>query len=192
MGQLIFNEEYVRKLAEHDPVVQRHFIEFFGSVLRVKLRAKLRSPQLVEDARQETFLRVFQAVQKGDGAIRNPGSLPAFVNAICNNVVFESLRGATRHSQMPEDLREMIDDGADPLRIVVTDERKRLVRRVLDEMAPKDRDLLRQVYFDERDKSEISQAMKINTEYLRVLIHRARNRFRDLAEKDERRQPPAH
>src|SRR5438132_13715485 len=85
-----FNEEYVRKLAAGDPDVQRHFISHFSSLLRIKLRTRLRSPQLVEDVRQETFLRVLQAFRKQTGGLQNPERLGAFVNTTCDNVMFET------------------------------------------------------------------------------------------------------
>ena len=59
-----FNEEYVRKLAGGDPDTQRDFISYFSGLLRLKLRTKLRSPELVEEVRQETFLRVLQSLKK--------------------------------------------------------------------------------------------------------------------------------
>ncbi len=97
--------------------------------------------------------------------------------------MFESLRAATRHSQIPEDFRELIDDSADPARQVVTSERKQIVARVLEALPPKDRELLRQVYFEERDKDEICKDLKVNGEYLRVLVHRAKVRFKDVLRK---------
>ena len=174
-----FDEEYVRKLAAGDPEVQKHFISHFGGLLRIKLRSKLRSPQLIEDVRQETFLRVLQSFNKEQGGLHNPERLGAYVNSVCNNVMFESLRAATRHSQIPEDFREIVDDSADPARQVVTSERKQIVARVLETLPAKDRELLRQVYFEERDKQEICEELKVNGEYLRVLLHRAKGRFKE-------------
>ncbi len=48
----------------------------------------------------------------------------------------------------------------------------------LDEMPERDRDLLRQIFFEERDKDIICREMHVNPEYLRVLVHRAKGRFR--------------
>ncbi len=179
-GNSPFDEEYVRKLSAGDPEVQKHFISHFGRLLRIKLQSKLRSPQLIEDVRQETFLRVLQSFRKEKGGLQNPERLGAYVNSVCNNVMFESLRAATRHSQIPEDFRELIDDSADPARQVVSSERKQIVARVLEALPPKDRELLRQVYFEERDKDEICKDLKVNGEYLRVLVHRAKVRFKDV------------
>lgn len=180
MEHASFDEEYVRKLAAGDPDVQRHFITYFSGLLRIKLRSKLRSPQLIEDVRQETFLRVLQSFRKERGGLQNPERLGAYVNSVCNNVMFESLRAATRHSQIPEDFRELVDDSADPARQVVSSERKQIVARVLEALPPKDCELLRQIYFEERDKNEICRELKVNHDYLRVLVHRAKARFKDV------------
>jgi len=179
MDHSSFNEEYVRKLASGDPETQRHFISYFSGLLRIKLRTKLRSPDLVEDVRQETFLRVLRSFRKENGGLLKPDRLGAFVNTTCNNVLLETLRAATRQSQIPEDHPEIIDDHADPARQVVSRERKEIVQRVLDELSAQDRDLLRQVYLEERDRDDICRDMKINQEYLRVLIHRAKMRFKE-------------
>ncbi len=184
MAQLPFNEEYVRKLAAGDPAVQKHFTEHFGPLLRLKLRSKLRSPALIEDVRQETFLRVLASLHKpGNGGLRSPESLGAYVNSVCNFVICEILRRETRHPQIPEDHPEKVDESASPVESIESEERKRLVEGVLGELPARDRELLRQIYFEERDKSDICRDMNINTEYLRVLIYRARNRFRELLEK---------
>lgn len=174
-----FDEEYVRKLAAGDAEVQRNFVAHFSVLLRIKLQSKLRSPQLIEDVRQETFLRVFQSLGKERGGLQRPERLGAFVNSVCNNVMYEALRSATRHSQLPEEMRDILDDSADPWREAVTSERKQIVARVLDALSAKDSELLRQVYFEDRDKDEICREMKVTAEYLRVLIHRAKGRFKE-------------
>jgi RNA polymerase sigma-70 factor (ECF subfamily) len=40
--------------------------------------------------------------------------------------------------------------------------------------------LLRWLFFDERDKDDICRELNIDRNYLRVLLHRAKNRFREL------------
>jgi RNA polymerase sigma-70 factor (ECF subfamily) len=52
------------------------------------------------------------------------------------------------------------------------------VRSVLSELPEKDRKILRWLFFDERDKGEVCRALQVDREYLRVLVHRAKQRFR--------------
>jgi len=65
----------------------------FTELLQLKLRSRLQSPQAIEDVRQETFARVFSVLRK-DGGLRQPERLGAFVNQICNHVLFEHYRSA--------------------------------------------------------------------------------------------------
>src|SRR5437899_882321 len=60
MQTVPFDAEYVRRLTGGDPNVEQHFYAYFGELLHIKLRGKVRSPQLIEDVRQETFLRVLR------------------------------------------------------------------------------------------------------------------------------------
>jgi RNA polymerase sigma-70 factor (ECF subfamily) len=176
MNEGPFNEEYVRKLAEGDPEVQKHFVSHFSTLLRIKLRIRLRSTQAVEDITQETFLRVLNSVRVN--GVHNPERLGGYVNSVCHNVMLENFRASTRHRQMPQETPEIIDDSADPTRGVMEEQRLKIVRRVLSEMPEKDRELLRLLFFEERGKDRICKEMNVNPEYLRVLIHRAKARFR--------------
>jgi len=173
-----FNEDYVRRLASGDPEVEKHFTAYFGSLLFLKLRTRLRSRQLVDDVRQETFLRVLQVLRK-EGGVHNPERLGAFVNSVCNNVLLETFRAAGKHGQAPEDPPDRADPAIDVVTELVSRERKETVRRVLLTLPAKDRDLLRMIFLEERDKSDICEEMKVSGDYLRVLLHRAKSKFRE-------------
>jgi RNA polymerase sigma-70 factor, ECF subfamily len=172
-----FDFDYVRRLREADPATQRHFTLYFGELLDLKLRARLRSPQLREEARQETFLRVLLALRR-DG-LESPERLGAYVNTVCNNVVFELYRSEGRAQSMPESGWEPYDERADVEGGLVSEQTKQMVREVLTLLQEKDRELLRQVFLDERDKDDVCRAFNVDREYLRVLLHRAKSRFRE-------------
>ena len=54
-----FDEAYLKRLRAAEPATCDHFVAYFGKLLFIKLRSRLRSPQAIEDIRQETFARVF-------------------------------------------------------------------------------------------------------------------------------------
>jgi RNA polymerase sigma-70 factor (ECF subfamily) len=143
----------------------------------LKLHARLRSPQLIEDARQETFLRVITYFRAGK-TLDNPASLPGFVLSVCNNVCHEVLRSHTRHQQMPEEEPDPPDSAMNPEQNVVTEERKQIVTKILSDLSSRDRQLLRRVFLDEADKDEVCDELGVNREYLRVLVHRAKIRLK--------------
>lgn len=173
----LFDEHYLRALQNRDPETENHLVASFSKAIQVKLQTRLRSPELAQDARQETFLRVLTYFRSGK-TLDNPASLPGFVHAVCHNVALEFLRSHTRHDQLAENAPEPPDPAADPEGQMVTTERKAIVRRLLGELSKKDRELLRRVLIEEEDKDVISKEYGIDRGYLRVLLHRARLRFK--------------
>jgi RNA polymerase sigma-70 factor, ECF subfamily len=43
----------------------------------------------------------------------------------------------------------------------------------------KEKDLLRWIFFDDRDKDEVCRELSVDRNYLRVLLHRAKAHFRE-------------
>jgi RNA polymerase sigma-70 factor, ECF subfamily len=183
-----FDSEYMRRLAEGDPSVEEHFTTYFGRLLVLKLRARVRSAQLAEDMKQETFLRVLKQIRT-KGGIDQPERLGGFVNSVCERVILEFFRSESRHPQVCEAASDPPDSTIDLESALVDDERKRMVHSVLSELSGKDRTILRMVFLEDVDKDEVCAAMRVNRGYLRVLLHRARQRLkkvmleRDSAEK---------
>jgi RNA polymerase sigma-70 factor (ECF subfamily) len=172
-----FDGDYVRRLIAEDPETERHFTEYFGDLLSLKLRSRLRSAALVEDARQETFVRVLTALKK-KGSLATPESLGAFVNAVCNNVLLETYRSTGRTTSLDDEPRE--PEASEPSaewRVMKSEERLK-VRQAIEALPQKDRDLIRWLFFEERDKDDVCRELNVDREYLRVLFHRARQRFR--------------
>jgi RNA polymerase sigma-70 factor (ECF subfamily) len=62
--------------------------------------------------------------------------------------------------------------------LLASEERSK-VREVLADLPAKDQELLKMLFYEERDKDAICQAMNVDRDYLRVLLHRAKARFRD-------------
>ncbi|MGE5647626.1 MAG: RNA polymerase sigma factor [Acidobacteriota bacterium] len=171
-----FDDSYVSRLKARDPHTERHFAAYFGELLLIKLKRSVRSPDLIFDVRQETLLRVLQTIR--ENGIQNPERLGAFVWAVSNNVLLEHFRAEGRYRQnAPYD--EPADDRVTLDRDLVDSERKRQVEEVLSGLPKKDRALLRMVFLEERDRNEICREMGVTAEYLRVVLHRAKARFRE-------------
>ena len=177
MESVIFNQEYLDRLKNGDPDTERHFARHFRTVMWLKMRGKLRSPQSVEEAIQDTFLRVLRVVYSPRG-LDSPESLPAFVHKVCNNVMMEWIRKDMRHPQIPETLPDPVDCKVDLDESLVSEERQHVVREILDDLPERDRRILRMVFFEEVDKAEICRQFGVDAGYLRVLLHRAKQRFR--------------
>jgi RNA polymerase sigma-70 factor (ECF subfamily) len=172
-----FDDRYLQRLRAGDPAIEQHFCAYFGKMLVIKLRSRLRSPESVEDVKQETFARVFRALRAEDG-IRSAERLGSYVNSVCNFVLFEYYRAGRREDPMDEGISEPVDRSIDLQGALVTEERRRQVREVLKTMDRRDRDVLTAIFLEERDKDEICRAFGVDRDYLRVLLYRAKAQFR--------------
>jgi RNA polymerase sigma-70 factor (ECF subfamily) len=177
-----FDARYLARLKDGDVRTEEHFTAYFSNVIWLKLRNRVRARHLIDEIRQETFTRVINYL-KSPKTIEHPERFGGFVLAVCNNVMLEVLRAeshlrpAGSKDQEPCDERVRVEDD------VVTNERKRMVREVLDELSEKDRELLRMVFLEEGDREAISRRFQVDSDYLRVLLHRAKERFRAVVRK---------
>jgi len=173
-----FDAGYVDNLCAGDRRTQEHFFRYFSGLLQLKLRSRLQSPQAIEDVRQETFARVFSVLRK-DGGLRQPESLGAFVNTVCNHVLLEHYRSSKGGESLDVEGRpELPDKSASALDIASARQIKEKVREILLELAPRDRSLLKAVFLDERDRDEVCREFGVDRDYLRVLLHRAKQEFK--------------
>jgi RNA polymerase sigma-70 factor (ECF subfamily) len=173
-----FDAAYIEGLCAGDLHTQDHFVGYFTDLLHLKLRSRLRSRQAIEDVRQETFARVLATLRKENG-LRQPERLGAFVNTVCNNVLFEHYRAASRSESLDEEDRpELPATGASAHDIAAANQLKEKVREILAELPPRDRGVLKAIFLDERDREDVCREFGVDGEYLRVLLFRARQNFK--------------
>lgn len=177
-----FDEVYLQRLRDHDHATEQHFVAYFTKLLLIKLRSRLRSSQAVDDIRQETFVRVLKAIRAKNG-IHQPERLGAFVNSICNNVLQEHYRSSSRGVPLDESSADPPDTAIDLDGMLVTRQTGEQVRRVLAQLPEKDRQLLFAIFLEEKKKDEVCREFGVTRDYLRVLIHRAKQNFRVFYEK---------
>lgn len=184
-----FDEPYVERLRAGDFRTQEHFVAYFSELIQLKLRSRLHSPQAIEDVRQETFTRVFTALRSGK--IRQPDRLGAFVNSMCNNVLLEHYRASSRDSSLDdEEQQDFPAMGVDVLGAIAAKQMGEKIREILDEMPERDRRLLREIFLEERDKDDVCRDFGVDRDYLRVLLHRAKQSFKSIYLKNIAARPP--
>jgi len=172
-----FDASYISNLCAGDLPTQEHFFGYFSELLQLKLRSRLQSPHAIEDVRQETFVRVFSVLRKG--GLRQPERLGAFVNTVCSRVLSEHYRSNSGGKSLNVEGRpELPDKSASALEIVVALQVKDKVREILLDLTPRDRSLLKAVFLDERDRDEVCREFGVERDYLRVLLHRAKQEFK--------------
>jgi len=176
-----FDEEYLRRLGAHDPVTEAHFHAYFSERLRITLRARGVDIATIDDVRQETFYRVWQAIQSG--SVNNPQGFGSYVHAVCKNVLSESRRHDSRNQHDSLEFNDVPDEKLDLEDLIQLRENRELIRTILDELPERDKHLLLARFFEDRDNEEVCGDFGVDRDYLRVLFHRAINRFGELYRK---------
>lgn len=175
-----FDDAYLQRLRSDDFRTVDHFVSYFSQLIQLKLRSRVRSPEVIEDIRQETFVRFFAAL-RSEGGVRQADRLGAFVNSVCNHVLLEHYRSSSRDAPVSDDdeSAEIPDLKVDVLGGIMTRQTAATVRDVLDDLSERDRRLIKEVFFEERDKDEVCRDFGVDRNYLRVLLYRAKQTFKD-------------
>jgi RNA polymerase sigma-70 factor (ECF subfamily) len=183
-----FDEAYVGRLRAADFRTEQHFVSYFTGLIQIKLRSRLQSREAIEDVRQETFARFFVALRTGK--ILQPERLGSFVNSICNNVLKEQYRSLARDRSFDDrdDDNDNENDfpakGINILDALESRQTEDKVREILNKLSERERRLLREIFLEERDKDDVCRDFGVDREYLRVLLHRAKQAFKSLYLKD--------
>ena len=172
MELFVFDDDYVRRLREGDGETAAHFHAYFRDLLLLKLRRRLRSLDAIDEVRQEVFTRCLQHLD----SLKDARKLGAFVNSICNRVLMEYYRAEGRTEALDEQAE--IADPSDVGAAYDSARSSARVRRVLQDLPDRDAQLLRAVFLEEGDKEEVCRRFGVDRAYLRVLLHRAKDKFR--------------
>jgi RNA polymerase sigma factor (sigma-70 family) len=184
-----FEAEHVRLLSAGDADAQRRFIAHFEPLLRIKVRLRSGSAvrmNQVDDVVQETFARVLAALQQQ--RIDDPERFGGFVNRVCENVLHELHRSGGRFAPLDQVAEPRAAD--DPEVNAARQEYLDAAREALGELTERDREIFRAVLVANDDKDEVCRRFQITRDHLRVLVYRARERFRAAFERGKRRDTP--
>jgi RNA polymerase sigma-70 factor (ECF subfamily) len=129
----------------------------------------------VDDIVQEALMRFMLAVRADK--IHNPDAMGAFLNGICRNVVSEYRRRNSRDEPMPDVIPEP------PGRSIPESELFELREAIsygMEFLSVRDREILRAFYLEEKSKDEILKQTGLTDENFRVVLCRAKERFRAI------------
>jgi len=176
-----FDEEYLRRLGAQDPATEAHFVSYFSERLKIVLRGRGVDSHTLDEVRQETFCRVWVAVRSGE--VRNPRGFGAYVHSVCKNVLSETRRDIVRNQHDQLDSTDVADQQLDLEDLMQQKQNGKLVREILAMLPERDRHILHARFFEDRENEDVCLQFGIDRDYLRVLLHRAINRFGEIYRK---------
>ncbi|MFL6415726.1 MAG: RNA polymerase sigma factor [Bryobacteraceae bacterium] len=176
-----FGQTYLVNLKLREPQTEAHFASYFSGYLERKLRARLRTRDLVDDIRQETLARVLEAIYTKED-LKTPERFGAFVNSVCNNVLLEYWRRQRMAGDTLE-LGEQVATHRSPESTAELSQDIAELRKALLKLHKRDQDLLRMIYWEDRDRHEVSSITQMSGNHVRVTLHRAKRAVRKQLEK---------
>lgn len=146
--------------------------------LRLKLRYKVlyhvgHNCADVDDLVQESLARFIRAEQRNQ--IRNTEEFGAFLNGVCRNVILEYRRRTKREPGLDQET-PIPEVGVRPEAEIL--EMRDAIDTGLAELAERDRTILRALYLEGKDKDEICEEWSMSDAQFRVVLFRAKERFR--------------
>jgi RNA polymerase sigma-70 factor (ECF subfamily) len=157
--------------------------ELFSKGIRFYFCRQL-GPQELDDKIHDTFLIVVQAIRKGE--LREPQRLMGFIRTVVRRQVAAHIDKIvqTRREQMDLDSgMRLPDPKGNPEENAMFQQREALIRRVLDELSPRDREILTRFYLREQGQEQICSEMCLTETQFRLLKSRAKMRFGQLGRK---------
>jgi RNA polymerase sigma-70 factor (ECF subfamily) len=100
-------------------------------------------------------------------------------------VLLETYRAGGRTTPLDDEVNEPeTDQPSAEWRVLKAEEQLR-VREAIAGLPQRDQDLIRWLFFEDRPKDDICRELNVDREYLRVLFHRAKQRFRERFSAEE-------
>jgi RNA polymerase sigma factor (sigma-70 family) len=155
----------------------------FSKGIRFYLCRQL-GPQELDDKIHDTFVVVVQAIRKGE--LREPQRLMGFVRTIVRRQVAAHIDKVVhnRREQMEFDTTvRVIDPRGNPEEAAIFRQRNRIIHKVLEELAPRDSEILTRFYLMEQGQDQICAEMDLTETQFRLLKSRAKARFGELGKK---------
>ncbi|MCG8460546.1 MAG: sigma-70 family RNA polymerase sigma factor, partial [Holophagales bacterium] len=180
--------DLVRRIQAGDLAAEAEMVERYSRGILFMLRRFTGDEARAEDLHQETFRLALEKVRGGE--LREPGKLSVFLHGIARNLSIADYRQSSRHPTLAdgEVIEASPDGGPSPLRHLLAKENADIVRRLLAELEPeRDRAILLEFLVAERPKAEICAELGLTSLHFNRVLHRARQRLRDLVRRYHKR-----
>lgn len=183
--------DLVRRIAAGDATAEGELVSRYSRGLFYLLRRLGALPELADDLHQETFRIVLERLRRRP--LEQPEGLAGFLRGTARNLMVAERRKTARRRTDADELA--LDQAVHPapgqLSAVLLDEEAETIRRLIGELpTDRDRQLLLRFYVAEERKESICTDLGLDHLHFHRVLFRARQRFKELLERGERRRAP--
>ncbi len=182
-------QELVEKCAEGDAQAFDFLVERYQSKIINIAYGMLQDKEDAYDVAQEVFIKLYRKI----GSFTGAASLDTWIHRVTVNASLDALRKRGRRVQtVPlavegEDAQTVelpiADDSAAPEKVVLQNERRRMLLDAIERLSPKYRSVLVLREFEDLDYEQIASALDISVGTVKSRLNRAREKLRNLLEK---------
>ena len=180
--------DLVRRILAGERSAEDELVSRYKSGVSIIVRRMVKDSGVTDDLSQETFRLVLEKIRRGE--VREAEKLSGFVCSIARNLALDHFR-QIRRLETQEDVAAipLSDPAPDQLSVLLQRERAAAIRQVLQELeSARDRALLYRFYIAEEEKEQICCDLGLSSLHFNRVLHRARQRFRELYEQSIRRK----
>ncbi len=179
--------DLVARVVAGDPRAEDELVRRFSRVVRIILGQLLRDSPEAEDLFQDPFCMAIEKIRRRE--VQDPDRVSSFIASMARNVAINHFRLRTRRrtDQDSEAVERIASAAPAQLHRVMTAERSRLVRQLINELpTDRDRELLLRFYLGADEKSVICRDLGLDSLHFNRVLHRARRRLKQLYERKSR------
>ena len=176
--------DLVSRIRGGDQQAETELVERYNRAVMSIIRRALGDATVADDLYQETFCIVIEKIR--DGEVREAERLPGFVCGVARNRVIKHFQRAARQERMTESEKavSLPHPAHDQLEELLRKESADIVRQILEEMTnERDVQVLFRFYLAEDDKEQICSDLGLTSLQFNLVLHRARERYRELYER---------
>ena len=184
--------DLVPRIESGDARAEERLIELYGRGIALLLDRHTNGAEEAQDLFQDTFRLAIEKLRRGE--LRDPVKLPGFLSRMARNLAIEHYRKAARRKTDAdsETVGSKAQVGSTQLDRLLDSEAAGLVRQVIGDLAnERDRQILYRFYIAEEDKEKISADFGLSSLQFNRVLHRARQRYKELYQSLKQRAVPA-
>ena len=172
--------EILELLQTHDEQGIEEVLTHYGPLMRYVSKPILRDKHDMEDCLSEAVMRIWENFDTYDG---DKGSFAAWVTAITRNTALNMIRQKNRHPEN-EIKEEMESTEPTPEEIVLREERQQELRRALEELSQKERNLFYRKYYYLQSTEKIAAEMGMTKRAVEGKLYRIKKKLRRMMRGD--------
>ncbi|NKB38360.1 MAG: sigma-70 family RNA polymerase sigma factor [Gammaproteobacteria bacterium] len=174
-------EVLIQQVGQGKRLAEEQLVSKYWRGLYFILQRRTNDPELAADLAQDTFIIVIKKARSGE--ITNPAAIVSFIRQTGINLMIAHFRKETRQATDPDSQMDLhiADQSPGLFQKLQSEQSFELVLQLLEEMkVERDREIIKSYFLYEQEKSAICNALDLSPEHFDRVLHRARNRLKQL------------